>query len=304
MSSEKFCLKWNDFESNISSAFCELRNDAELFDVTLACEDDEQMPAHKLVLSACSTFFRSVLRRCGGQQNQQLMLYLRGVTARDMSCVLEFMYHGEVSVAQDDLNTFLQVAEDLKVKGLTQGNSEGGGGGTKSQSARNPSSAPVSNSSRSYVKRPPPPPQSSSYQSQHYAQAPADDDIQEVTPVVKTEAAAVSSASVAAGGGYGAEEGGGGVMAEYEDTYGDYGDPGYGDQEYDTSMMDQDQGMADKIPCPVCNVCYHKSSLKRHIKNQHEGAETASCSICGLTLKNEGVLKDHMRRKHNAYQTF
>ena len=45
------------------------------------------------------------------------MLYLRGVTARDMSCVLEFMYHGEVSVAQDDLNTFLQVAEDLKVKG-------------------------------------------------------------------------------------------------------------------------------------------------------------------------------------------
>ena len=63
MSSEKFCLKWNDFESNISSAFCELRNDAELFDVTLACEDDEQMPAHKLVLSACSTFFRSVLRR-------------------------------------------------------------------------------------------------------------------------------------------------------------------------------------------------------------------------------------------------
>ena len=130
-----------------------------------------------------------------------------------------------------------------KYLGLTQGNSEGGGGGTKSQSSRNPSSAPVSNSSRSYVKRPPPP-QSSGYQSQHYAQAPADDDIQEVTPVVKTEAAAVSSASVAAGGGYGAEEGGGGVMAEYEDTYGDYGDPGYGDQEYDTSMMDQDQGMA------------------------------------------------------------
>ena len=62
--------------------------------------------------------------------------------------------------------------------------------------------------------------------------------------------------------------------------------------------------IVDKIPCPVCNVCYHKSSLKRHIKNQHEGAETASCSICGLTLKNEGILKDHMRRKHNAYQTF
>ena len=30
------------------------------------------------------------------------------------------MYHGEVNVAQDDLNAFLSIAEDLKVKGLTQ----------------------------------------------------------------------------------------------------------------------------------------------------------------------------------------
>ena len=34
--------------------------------------------------------------------------------------ILEFMYNGEVNVAQEDLNSFLAVAEDLKVKGLTQ----------------------------------------------------------------------------------------------------------------------------------------------------------------------------------------
>ena len=34
-----------------------------------------------------------------------------------MSSVLSFMYHGEVNVAQDELNSFLQVAEDLRVKG-------------------------------------------------------------------------------------------------------------------------------------------------------------------------------------------
>ena len=38
----------------------------------------------------------------------------------DFQAILEFMYNGEVNVSQEDLNSFLAVAEDLKVKGLTQ----------------------------------------------------------------------------------------------------------------------------------------------------------------------------------------
>ena len=114
MGSEKFCLKWNDFESNISASFKELRHDSELFDLTLACEDDH-LAAHKVILSACSSFFRNILRRTKNHQN--LLLYLKGVSAKEMESVLNFMYHGEVSVAQNDLNSFLQVAEDLQVKG-------------------------------------------------------------------------------------------------------------------------------------------------------------------------------------------
>ena len=114
MSSEKFCLRWNDFEKNISSAFKDIREDKEFFDITIACED-EQLQAHKLILSACSPFFKGVLRR---NQHQHPLLYLKGVSFRDMEAVLNFMYHGEVNVAQDDLNSFLQVAEDLRVKGI------------------------------------------------------------------------------------------------------------------------------------------------------------------------------------------
>ena len=116
MSSEKFCLRWNDFESNISSAFIELRQDKDFFDVTLAC-DDEQIQAHKVVLAACSPFFRNILRR---NHHQHPLLYMKGVKYSDMQGVLNFMYHGEVNIAQEELNSFLSVAEDLKVKGLTQ----------------------------------------------------------------------------------------------------------------------------------------------------------------------------------------
>ena len=115
---EKFCLRWNDFENNISSSFQELREDKDFFDVTLAC-DDNQLQAHKVILSACSPFFRSVLKK---NPHQHPLLYLKGVKYEDIVSVLNFMYHGEVNVAQEELNSFLAVAEDLQVKGLTQKN--------------------------------------------------------------------------------------------------------------------------------------------------------------------------------------
>ena len=123
-SSENFCLRWNDFESNVSGAFRELRAESDFFDVTLACDDAQgrTLQAHKVILSACSTFFKQMLRNtqnaAPGHPNP--MIYLRGVRMTDLESVLDFMYHGEVNVAQNDLNSFLAVAEDLQIKGLTQ----------------------------------------------------------------------------------------------------------------------------------------------------------------------------------------
>lgn len=116
---EKFSLKWNDFESNISVAFRELRENKDFFDVTLACEDD-QIEAHKVILASCSPFFRNILRK---NPHSHPLLYMNGVTQRELKAILDFMYHGEVQVAQEDLNSFLAVAEQLKVKGLTQNKS-------------------------------------------------------------------------------------------------------------------------------------------------------------------------------------
>ena len=113
---EKFCLRWNDFESIISTSFRELREDKDFFDVTLVC-DDNQLQAHKVILSACSPFFRSVLKR---NPHQHPLIYLKGVKYESILSVLNFMYHGEVNIAQEHLNSFLVVAEDLQVKGLAQ----------------------------------------------------------------------------------------------------------------------------------------------------------------------------------------
>lgn len=122
-STENFCLRWNDFESNVSGAFRDLRAEADFFDVTLGCTDSNgrSLQAHKVILSACSSFFKNLLRQQQATQNSHPnpFIYLRGVSFSDLSSVLDFMYHGEVNVAQEDLNSFLAVAEELQIKGLT-----------------------------------------------------------------------------------------------------------------------------------------------------------------------------------------
>jgi hypothetical protein len=120
--SENFCLRWNDFESNVSGSFRELREDSDFFDVTLATSDSgpRTLQAHKVILSACSNFFKQMLRQQSRTHaHPHPFIYLRGVTYNDLLSVLDFMYHGEVNVAQDDLNSFLAVAEELQIKGLT-----------------------------------------------------------------------------------------------------------------------------------------------------------------------------------------
>jgi hypothetical protein len=119
---DNFCLRWNDFAENVSGAFKDLRAESDFFDVTLACSDSgaKTLQAHKVILSACSTFFKGMLRQqMSAHKHPNPYIYLRGVSYNDLVSVLDFIYNGEVNVAQEDLNSFLAVAEELQIKGLT-----------------------------------------------------------------------------------------------------------------------------------------------------------------------------------------
>jgi len=116
MTENKFNLRCNDFETNMTTALKDLRNEKDFFDVTIACEDN-QIQAHKVILSACSTFFRNLLRR---NPHQHPLLYLKGVKYKELLGILDFMYNGEVNISQEELKQFLAIAADLKVQGLTQ----------------------------------------------------------------------------------------------------------------------------------------------------------------------------------------
>ena len=117
--SEKLCLKWNDFQNNTNTAFGSLRTDADFSDVTLACEDGEQVEAHKVILAASSPFFHNLLRR---NKHPHPLIYMRGVKSEDLVAIIDFLYFGEANVYQENIDAFLAIAGELELKGLT-GNS-------------------------------------------------------------------------------------------------------------------------------------------------------------------------------------
>jgi len=334
--SDKFCLRWNDFENNISGAFRELREDKDFFDVTLAC-DDEQMQAHKVILSACSPFFRGILRR---NKHDHPLLYLKGVKHADLVSVLNFMYHGEVNVAQEELNSFLAVAEDLKVKGLTQNNSE-----TKHQpSAQTHKSVehgtPRARSETDQTIQPlkrqhptpasmPRPPTTGYHQE--------DDDIQEVAPIkmepasIPQETQQISSHAAPSRESYitqgGHDISNTGVVAdpntEYGDEYGDYGgyDGGYEGEGLDNSgysQVDQDGNkeldllianalkrnpVSGEWMCKLCPKTHkNKARISRHAEVHFPGF-TQQCPYCEKVLASRNSLRTHVSDAHTKGQT-
>ena len=116
---EQFCLTWNDFKDNMALSFRELRGSSDFTDVTLACEGNHKIEAHKVILAASSPVFREILKTTT-QYNP--LIYMRGIRARDLDSIVDFIYHGEVNILQDDVNDFLALAGELQLKGIARTN--------------------------------------------------------------------------------------------------------------------------------------------------------------------------------------
>ena len=115
---EKFSLKWNDFESNASKSFRNLRKEDHFYDVTLVSDDEHLVPAHKIVLSASSEFFKNILKK---STHSNPLVYLPWIRSADLNSIIDYIYNGEAQVYQDNLDTFLDVAQKLKIEGLNGG---------------------------------------------------------------------------------------------------------------------------------------------------------------------------------------
>merc|ERR1712150_7593 len=244
---EKLCLKWNDFQENVISAFGTLREDREFADVTLACEDGQQVEAHKVILASSSPFFLNILRR---NKHPHPLIYMRGLKSEDIVAMIDFLYFGEANVYQDNLDSFLAVAEELQLKGLTN-----------DKQTEEETSAPII-------------PKTNKIETQtHYKK---DEVIQETIkanniesdPTSKNSAGTVAVTDCA-------------VAADLQ---------GLEKQIYSMMLVSENilGGIYGNKKVRICKVC-GKEGLQSHIKNHielhHITGVSHTCNICGKTLR-------------------
>ena len=288
-STEKLCLRWNDFQGNISSVFRDLKEEKDFSDVTLICAD-QQVEAHRVILAASSPFFKKVLRKV---ENSHPLIYMKGVKFSDLEAVLSFVYHGEVNVAEADLNNFLAVAEELEVKGLTCGKKYTEGNSnhlprSNSKLQPQPSVPPFSQSATAVTLETPLKTEQewlwSASENKNADEAVPDKRESESSQFVNTSKASVEEVDQYAGHEVFSQEKG---------------------EEFDLNNHIEKIGEGVNLGKFKCNICGHVSSQKSHVRIHVEtihfpGLVEYSCDQCEQKFDSRSKYYNHRSYHHSS----
>ena len=282
-SSNRICLKWNDFQHNTVSYLKELRIGTNFSDVTLVCEGNQQIKAHKIVLTACSPFFSSILNT---NTHSHPMIYMRGVMAKHLGAIVDFIYHGEANIHEEDINEFLALANEFQLKGLAGSenksfyqNNENFMSGIKSKSGRKKGKR-GRNEARVKGRR------ENKQEEEKYVKENKDQMIVEQDDREEDETSIGEHLLVPLNG----EK----VTIASDITKEDF------EIKIMSLMEIVDDGFSN-WKCKLCGkktqVHTRKNDMKRHIESHLEG-KTYSCNLCGKSSRTTNALHVHLSKYH------
>ena len=259
-SSEKLCLQWNDFQENFNSAFGKLRNDTELSDVTLVSDDEKQVEAQKVILASSTPFFANLLKR---NKHPHPLIFMRGVKEDMLLAIVDFLYKGEANVFQENLDSFLAVAGDLRLKGLT-GSPEG-----------------RTNQDASYMKPPPTGEERAFVQKEPYPRKVASLQCLEGEVSSEMRVATFNNQSVSV------------ELHQLDDQIRSM-------IEHTGKSMIVGNAKREALLCKVCGKEGQLGVIMRHIESNHITGVSHTCDICSKTTRSRDALYQHKRKAHHA----
>ena len=259
--SEKLCLQWHEFQKIASCAFGDLKEDKDFTDVTLACEDGKQVEVHKVVIASSSPFFMDLLKR---NKHPHPLIYMKGVKSEILMPMLEFFYFGEANVYQENLDTFLAFADELRLKGLN---------GSSDQSKHSSYKAPVFQSQGEKNVQDP-----SGFDKVGSFSKPFESRRIESKCVPNSFERTVALNSNDMGS----------VMQCLN-------------EQIDSMMTTQENNRIGNRNVRVCKVCGKEgpmTTIRNHIEAKHVNGMSHTCDLCGKTAKTKNCLASHKSRNH------
>merc|ERR1719342_135876 len=117
MNVEKLNLTWHAYTDHLREMLYNMLSTNELTDVTLVSEDKKLFKAHKVVLSASSSVFKSIISE---YITSSPIIYLRGILSYEIKPILQFIYLGKATFYHDRINDFFQVGKSLEIKEINR----------------------------------------------------------------------------------------------------------------------------------------------------------------------------------------
>ena len=271
---DSFVLRWNEFQSNMANNISALRAEEDFLDVTVAVDEQHQVQAHRVILAASSGFFKGLLKR--NPAPHPVLVMPPGVRFSELAHLVDFMYHGEVSILQDDIESFMKLAEMLKVKGLVE--EERDSEESLPPPQRMPKMPPGINVRRRTTPGPPPsqPPHSGAKRPKMDGRKGAD----------------VAASAAASKRDYGGDDMNSGeyMHAAYEAQVPSY--QSHDEQAYEQHMM------TDPIPSTSASTAPPQVPVNAPTPNKSTRLIALQCPHCPSRLPGVESFKDHISRAH------
>ena len=270
----KLSIQCDHFEDHIKTAFSKLRENEDYVDVTLACAED-QVQAHKVIVASFSPILAGILKR---QKSNHPVIYLKGIKSVDLINVVNFMYEGQVSLAASNLDSFLDVANELQVEGLFHRD--------EVEINTEMDESPLEAANGDVMDR-----------------SDMDGTDEKVTVKVESEDSDIQTDYLD----YGNEQEVGEVSDVQRDFFVNHNVANVGgdcEAVWEPPNINNNLKMFTsagngKWSCNVCNkmIIGNKSQMKRHVIIHVPGQEV-SCNICGNVFKNKYSFESHKSRTH------
>ena len=115
MREKRSSYKWTNQSERTAEVWSQLFTSNKFTDVTLICNDQQTIQAHRLILSACSPIFNKILDQ---NSSSNPWIYLRGIDYEEMKAIIQFIYLGTVTMEDNKVNEFFEIAEDLEIASI------------------------------------------------------------------------------------------------------------------------------------------------------------------------------------------